>query len=68
MHQDYHKDHVDTFKEKNKVYYVRNRPKSREAQKNYYNYNKSKTSEITGNNNVKTYTKKSLSRSDRIIS
>ena len=65
VHQDYYKDNVDTFKEKNKVYYVRNRPKVREAHKNYYNYRKSKTSEITaGNNNVKTYTKKSLSRSE----
>ena len=65
VHQDYYKDNVDTFKEKNKVYYVRNRPKVREAHKNYCNYSNSKTSEITaGNNNVKTYTKKSLSRSE----
>ena len=47
------------------MYYVKNRPKVRESHKNYYNYSKSKTSEMTAeNNNVKTYTKKSLIRSE----
>ena len=64
MHRDYYTDNVDTFKEKNKVYYARNRPKIREPQKNYYSYNKSKTNEIKGNNNIKTYTKKRLSRNE----
>ena len=44
------------------MFYVRNRPKVKKADKNYYNYSKSKTSEITaGNNYVKTFTKNSLS-------
>ena len=65
MHEDYYKDNVDTFKEKKKVFYVWKRPKVRKAHKNYYNYSKSKTSEITaGNNNLKTFTKKSLSKSE----
>ena len=47
------------------MFYVRNRPKVKKADKNYYNYSKSKTSEITaGNNYVKTFTKNSLSRSE----
>ena len=47
------------------MFYVRNRPKIKKADKNYYNYSKSKTSETTaGNNYLKTFTKNSLSRSE----
>ena len=47
------------------MHYVKNRPKVRESHKNYYSYNNSKTSEMTAEiDNVKTYTKKSLSRSE----